>query len=115
MKRVYIALCIIGTILPLWFFVPYVSSHGVANLISDSFANGAAATFTADVLMSSLVLWMFIYSETRKRPVRLWWLAILGNVFVGVSLGLPLFLLLRELAQEWTPGASAPVLSTYSL
>ena len=103
MKKIYLALCILGTILPLWFFIPYVASHGVANLVADSFANGAAATFTADVLVSSLVLWVFIYHETRTRRVRLWWLAILGNVFVGVSLGLPLFLLLREVSPREAP------------
>jgi len=30
----------------------------------------------------------------------LWWLCILANVAVGVSFGLPLFLLFREIEQE---------------
>jgi hypothetical protein len=41
-----------------------------------------------------------MYYETRRRPVKLWWLGILANLAVGVSLGLPLFLLLREMEIE---------------
>ena len=116
MKKIYAALCVLGTLLPYYFFVPYVASNGLdlSRFLGDLFANGASATFAADILVSSLVLWVFIYGETRRRPVRFWWLAVVANLLVGLSLGLPLFLLLREYAQEWTPGASAPVLSTYS-
>jgi hypothetical protein len=49
--------------------------------------------------MSSAALWAFIAYERRKRPVRLWWLCIIANLAVGVSLALPLFLLLRQNAE----------------
>jgi len=47
-----------------------------------------------------LALWVFIYFEIRKRTIRYWWLAIVANLGVGLSLGLPLFLLLRDLSKE---------------
>lgn len=102
MKRLYILLCIIGTILPYWFFLPFLSQNGL-NLplfAQQMFATPTAAFFSADVLLSSLALWVFIYFETRKRCIKFWWLSILANLVVGVSLALPLFLLLREAVME---------------
>ena len=98
MKWIYATLCILGTILPCLYFIPFVAANGLNMhlFLRQLFANQISSTFAADVLVSSVVLWTFIYHETRTRPVRLWWLPILGNLLVGVSLGLPLFLLLRE-------------------
>lgn len=98
MKKRYALLCILGLVLPYYFLIPFVFSNGfdlhlMINLI---FGNQVSAFFAADVFVSSLVLWVFIYHETRKRRVPHWWLCIVGNLAVGVSLGLPLFLFLRQ-------------------
>jgi len=45
----------------------------------------------------AIVLLSFIQSEGRRLRMRFLWLPMLGTVFVGVSLGLPLFLYLRQL------------------
>ncbi len=98
-KIVYALLCVLGLVLPYYFFVPFVLSNGL-NLplfVSQLFANQISAFFAADVVVSSLVLWVFIYHETRRRRIPLWWLGIVANLAVGVSLGLPLFLWLREI------------------
>jgi hypothetical protein len=50
-------------------------------------------------MVSSLALWTLIYFEVRKRRIKYWWLPILANVAVGLSLALPLFLLMRELSE----------------
>jgi len=94
MKHIYLLLCVLGFALPYYFFVPFVLENGlsVPLLINQLFANSISSFFGADVIVSSLVLWAFIYHETRKRPIKLWWLCILANVAVGVSFGLPLFL-----------------------
>lgn len=42
----------------------------------------------------------FIVADSRSRNVRYLWLPVLGTVTVGVSLGLPLYLFLREIAQN---------------
>ena len=49
-----------------------------------------------DVLVLAVVLFAFILYENSQRPVRRYWVAILGTCCVGVSLGLPLFLLMKE-------------------
>ena len=102
MKRMYALLCVLGFAVPYYFLVPFLLDNGLniplfARLL---FANSISSFFGADVIVSSLVLWAFIYHETRKRAVKLWWLCIIASLTVGVSLGLPLFLLLREIEFE---------------
>ena len=98
MKYVYVVLCILGTALPYYFFAPFVLEHGLnmSLFMQQLFATPVSSFFAADVIVSSLALWAFIAYERRKRPVRLWWLCIVANLAVGVSLALPLFLLLRH-------------------
>ncbi len=99
MKKVYALLCIPGLVLPYYFFVPFVVSHrlNIPLFMSQLFANPIAAFFGTDVIVSSLVLWAFIYQETRQRRIPRWWLCLVANLAVGVSLALPLFLWLREI------------------
>lgn len=101
-KRMYIALCVLGFAVPYYFFWKFVSEHGLrlSVLVSQLFGSPISAFFGTDVIVSSVVLWVFIYAETRKRPIKLWWVCIVALLAVGVSLALPLFLLLREIEIE---------------
>jgi hypothetical protein len=102
MKYVYVVLCILGTALPYYFFAPFVLDHGLnlSLLVQQVFATPGSSFFAVDVIVSSVALWAFIAFEQRRRPVRLWWLCIIANLAVGVSLALPLFLLLRHQASD---------------
>jgi predicted exporter len=60
------------------------------------FANGIAAFFGLDVIVSALVLWVFIFSEGARIGMRHLWLPVVASLFVGVSLGLPFFLYMRQ-------------------
>ena len=102
MKRVYATLCVLGFLLPGYFLFQFVIANGlnVSLFMSRLFGNQIAAFFAADVVISSVVLWVFIYRETSRRSIPQWWLCILANLAVGLSLGLPLFLMLREMARE---------------
>jgi uncharacterized protein DUF2834 len=97
-RSVYLALCVAGTVLPSWPFVAFLREHGLdAQLfVAQLFANRISAFFALDVLVSSLVLWVFVAVEGRRRGVRHLWLPVVANLAVGVSLGLPLFLYMRE-------------------
>lgn len=101
-KRMYILLCIVGFGVPYYFFGRFVAEYGLnlSALVSQMFANPISAFFAADVIVSSVVLWGFMYQESRKRSIKGWWVCIVANLVVGVSLALPLFLLLRELQIE---------------
>ena len=52
--------------------------------------------FGIDVIVSSVVLWTLVLSEGRRLGMKNLWAPIAANVAVGVSLGLPLFLYMRE-------------------
>jgi hypothetical protein len=107
-KHLYLALCAAGTVLPLWQFLPFVRDHGL-NLrvfVEQLFSTPVGAFFGMDVIVSSAVLWVFVLTEGRRAGVRHLWAPIVANLAVGVSLGLPLFLFLRE--QAGRPASSLP-------
>jgi hypothetical protein len=97
-QQAYLGLCVAGTVLPLWQFVPFVREHGLnASLfVTQLFANPVSSFFGVDVLVSSVVLWVFVLVQGRRDRVKHLWMPLLGNIVAGVSLGLPLFLYLRE-------------------
>ncbi|HXY24041.1 MAG TPA: DUF2834 domain-containing protein [Candidatus Acidoferrum sp.] len=101
-KNLYLVFCVLGTALPYWQFVPWVLQNGLRLrlFVEQLFANRIGGFFGMDVLVSAVVLIFFIRREGRRLGVRHCWLPIIGICLVGVSLGLPLFLYLRESALE---------------
>lgn len=101
-KTIYIILCVIGAVIPTAVFVPFALDNGLdlRLFVREMFGTQVASFLSADLIISSFVLWAFIFIELRQRTIRYWWLAIVANLGVGLSLGLPLFLLLRELSME---------------
>jgi Terpene cyclase DEP1 len=97
-KHGYLVLCIAGTLLPYSQFIPFLREHGLdLRLFWELlFANQISGFFGLDVIVSSIVLWVFVLVDGRRVGVRHLWAPIAGNLAVGVSLGLPLFLYLRE-------------------
>jgi len=99
LRHLYLVFCLLGLLLPYSQFVPWIIEHHALNMplfMRDLFANRISAFLALDVIVSAIVLLLFIQSEGRRLRVRLLWLPMLGTVFVGVSLGLPLFLYLRQ-------------------
>jgi hypothetical protein len=98
MQNVYLGLCLVGTILPFWPLLPWLRDHGldVPLFIDHMFANGVAAAFSIDVLLSTVVLWVLVLTEGVRRRVPLLWAPLVANLVAGVCSGLPLFLYLRE-------------------
>ena len=97
-KHVYLTLCVLGTALPYSAFIPWLLAHGpdVSLFVESLFANRISAFFGLDVIVSALVLWVFIGTEGKRKGVRHLWAPLLASLTVGVSLGLPLFLFMRE-------------------
>ena len=98
MKLLYLVLCVVGTVMPLWEFSPWLLEHGldIPLFIEQMFPNRVAAAFSIDVLVSSVVLWVFVLTEGPRARVPHLWAPLVANVVAGVSSGLPLFLYLRE-------------------
>jgi hypothetical protein len=100
LRHLYLAFCLIGLVLPYSQLVPWIIEHHALNMplfIRDLFANRISAFFALDVIVAAIVLILFIQVEGRRLGMRLLWLPTLAVLLVGVSLGLPLFLYLRQL------------------
>lgn len=97
-KHVYLVLCLAGAVLPLAQIVPFVRAHGLAPrlMLERLFAEPVSAFFGMDVMVSALVLVVLVIVEGRRAGMHRLWAPIVATVLVGVSLGLPLFLYLRE-------------------
>lgn len=104
LKTVYLMLCVLGLVLPYTQFVPRVLENGLhmGLLFQQLFANRLGAFFGMDVLVSAVALLVFARAEGRRLALgaHTRWLTLAAVLTVGVSLGLPLFLYLRELEQE---------------
>ncbi len=103
-KSIYLVFCVLGVVLPYSQFVAWVLGHGLRMdlLFRELFATGIGGFFGMDVLVSAVVLIFFLRGEGKGLGARHLWLPIAGVLTVGVSLGLPLFLYLREHALERT-------------
>ena len=101
-KTIYLLLCFIGVVLPYWQFVPWLASHGLNMrlFVQQLFGNRVSAFFGMDVFVSAIALIFFVRIENSRLSVRGRWLPLLAVLTVGVSLGLPLFLYLREASLE---------------
>src|SRR6267142_611711 len=96
-KSIYLLLCVAGAVLPYWQFIPWVLDNGLnmSLLLNQLFVNRVSAFFATDVIVSAVVVFVFVMFE-RSRLDNKWWLPVLAVLTVGVSLGLPLALYLRE-------------------
>jgi hypothetical protein len=91
MKNVYLLLAVIGAIVPYIFFVGFFAEHGVDLMafIPALFVNGAAGGFTADLLITSVVFWLYVLNR-QAGPAP--WLYIVLNLTIGLSCALPAYL-----------------------
>ena len=75
--------------------LPWVLENGLnTRLLVDQIASARLRAFAwLDVTVAALALHVFIISDERRNKVPRFWLPILGTPTVGVSLGLPVYLL----------------------
>lgn len=98
MKTFLALMCVLGTLLPYGAFIPWLLEHGPDLLAF--YQNGTETAIGRfawlDVVLSGVVLLVFIRVEGARHRMKHLYLPVLGTCLVGVSLGLPLFLLMRE-------------------
>jgi hypothetical protein len=61
-------------------------------------AIGAAGGFTMDLLVTSLVFWIYLFGEAKRVGIQQRWVFVALNLVIGLSCALPLFLWARERA-----------------
>ena len=101
MKKLYLLLAIIGAIVPYIFFFKFIQAEGVniPAFISALFANGAAGGFSADLLLTSLIFWLFMFQQVKEPNGPKPYIFIVLNLAIGLSCALPAYLYAREKTQ----------------
>ena len=104
LRHIYLALCIIGALLPYFHFVPWLFQHGIdlPLFYQQLFANRIGGFFGLDVAVCALVVWVFVLAEGKRLHIHALWLPVVFTLIVGPSLGLPLFLYMRQLHLDKT-------------
>ena len=92
LKTIYLILAILGAAIPIAFFTNFVSENGLDlfSFVAALFVNGAAGGFTADLLISSFVFWIYMFSNQVDGPQLLVFIAL--NLCIGLSCALPVYL-----------------------
>ena len=89
--------CVAGIVIPYWFVLPFFLIHG-ANFglfFDEIFATRISSFFAADLIVASVIFLVWSLRDSRERGISGWWVVLLSNLVVGLSLALPLYLLKR--------------------
>jgi len=89
--------CVAGIVIPYWFALPFFLIHG-ANFglfFDEIFATRISSFFAADLIVASVIFLVWSLRDSRERGISGWWVVLLSNLVVGLSLALPLYLLKR--------------------
>ena len=98
MKKIYLFISILGTLIPFVIFIPWIGVNGIdlQLFISEWFANRISQFFAADFIISWLCFILFMVTDNQKNHVKYWWISLIGNFCIGLSFALPFYLFLRE-------------------
>ncbi len=105
MKRAtaYLALAIVGFIVPPTLITLYVIDYGSLDfgaILDAAFDNKIAIAVFMDITISSIVFWFWAQHEAVLHGLKHWWWVIPANTLIGLCFALPLFLYFRERAIE---------------
>lgn len=98
MKKVYLMLSMIGAIVPYVFYIKFIQSEGInfPLFITTLFENNSAAGFSADVLLATVVFWLYIFQRAKlsngPKPL----LFFVLSCTIGLSCALPAYLYANE-------------------
>ena len=97
MKAFLIVCCLAGIVIPYWFAIPFFMFHGpdLRLLLEELFANNISSFFAADLIVASVIFLVWSFRDAREKKIGGWWIVLLSNLVVGLSLALPLYLLKR--------------------
>lgn len=97
-RIVWLLLCVAGVILPMRYFLPWLSENDwdIGAMIDAWHVNDASSGLVWDLTVAAITLTVWIAYESIKTRNWLGLVAIPATYLVGVSLGLPLYLFLRS-------------------
>ena len=95
-RQRWLALAILGALVPLALVGVFLAQEGFdLGEMADQVSEPLALAVLADITISSLVFWLWMWPRARPETGRSPWLFVVGNLLVGLSFALPLFLYLR--------------------
>jgi hypothetical protein len=105
LRHLYLGLCVIGAVLPYSQLIPWLTTYGLdfPLFFHELFSTRVSGFFALDVIVSAVVLIVFMLSDGRRLGLSFLGLPILATFLVGVSLGFPLFLYMRQRKLDESP------------
>lgn len=98
LRWIWAGLAVWGAIHPMWWFVTWFQTNGwsLSAMVAAWHANAATSGLVWDLTIAALALTVWVVAESVS--TRRWWglLAVPATFGIGVSCGLPLYLLLRR-------------------
>jgi len=97
MRAFLMVSCLAGVVIPYWFALHFFVIHGANfNLfLEEMFGTRISSFFAADLIVASVIFLVWSRRDARERGISGWWVVLLSNLVVGLSLALPLYLLKR--------------------
>jgi len=97
MRAFLIVSCLAGIVIPYWFALPFFLIHGAnfSLFFEEMFGTRISSFFAADLIVASVIFLVWSWRDARERGIAGWWIVLLSNLVVGLSLALPLYLLKR--------------------
>ncbi|WP_179379094.1 DUF2834 domain-containing protein [Jannaschia marina] len=97
-RILWLLLCVAGVILPMRYFIPWLQANDwdIMAMVDAWHVNDATSGLVWDLTVAALTLTVWVVWESVQRRNWVGLLAIPATYFVGVSLGLPLYLFLRS-------------------
>ena len=94
---VYKALCVAGIFIPWAFIIGFLvrPDASAALFVTSIFTNHVDTAVAADLIVSACVFFAYVLYEGRRVGMKHLWVYVPATLFVGLSFGLPLFLLMR--------------------
>ena len=101
-RHLYLVLAVIGFVAPYYFFISFLTAHGLNGkaFVQQLFGTQISTFFAVDLLLSSLVFIRYLRQETTRYAIGGSWLFVIALLTVGLSFALPLFLYVRESHRE---------------
>jgi len=102
LKYLYLLLVVMGLILPMSQFFNFLQKYGwdIRYMLDLVVANSISRFFLLDLIIASLVFFVFVIVEANRIKMKFIWIYILATLCIGLSFALPLFMFAREVKRE---------------
>ena len=97
MKRIYLLLCILGTVLPYYNLIQFLieSEGSMSGFFTPLFATFPSAMISWDITIAGTTFLVFLIHQSQKKSLKIY-KYVIALFLVGFSLALPLYLYEKE-------------------